>query len=305
LAAFETIVIHASLSGRPATGAIVGLALLGGLVFLLTQQGLSASARQQKLSRAALFVSVVALVGAFLIPARFAEAQGVAPAAGPVVKTVLFLLFQLGWALTHWLFRVKGEAGQARYIPAAIGAVVLIGGGFMTGGGESRDLGAAEPAGVVYKIFAGQEDLGSAQETVRVGKESGSVFAHLHTGGEPLIGLSMGTRDWFGRERIDGEIQGIFEGESTAALAQVIEAKPGYVVASIEVQADDYVNALRIQFAPYDGVFVSPFDRYWSPWVGSHAKNEPTTRLEGDGVVVGLRGSTGLVLNSLSLLTAG
>ena len=302
-AAFEAISIHSILDGRPAMGALTGLLVMGGAILFLTWQLGSAEERRSHLSRIAFFASAVAVVCAVVLSGRFAQFRGVDPSTGPLMSTVLFLLFQLGWAVTHWLTLDRGAREQSRYVPAAIGTVILIGGGILTVGGDSPRP-AEEESAAVFKNFATAEDFAFANETQRIGEESGSAFAHYHTGRMPLIGLSFDTKDWFGRERIS-DLVGIFETGAAVEGAHRIQAKPGYVIASVEVQADDHINAIRVEFAPYDGQFLEPTGWYWSDWVGSFEQFGPKTRLDGGTeLVVGLRGASGMVLNSLSLLTA-
>ncbi|MBT8335189.1 MAG: hypothetical protein KJO11_01205 [Gemmatimonadetes bacterium] len=311
LAALEVILLHSVLTGDLAGGALQGVVILGIAVYALATRARGPSARRQLLARTAVLVSAVAMFATVLLYVRLTQAQGGGADTGAVFETAAFVTFQLGWAVTFWMSEVKGRSDQGRLVPAAIGTVLFIGGGVLmaTGTASARlDLAAeSDPGTVVYEMFATPEDWGSAVETARAGDDSGSSFAHFHTGGEPLLGLSFGTREWFGRVRIDGEIMGIFEGEPAPAAQHVLQGEPGYVVTAVEVQADDHVNAVRVQFALYDGVYASPFERYWSPWVGSHVRNGATTRLGGAdaATVVGLRGSSGLVLNSLSLLTNG
>ena len=124
---------------------------------------------------------------------------------------------------------------------------------------------SAEADGVVFKNFATAEDFAFARETERVGEESGSAYAHYHAGRRPLIGFSFDTRDWFGRDRIS-DLVGLFDEGEGAEGEHRIEARSGYVVAAVELQADDHINAIRVEFAPLDGDFLAPDGWYWSEW---------------------------------------
>ncbi|NNF29659.1 MAG: hypothetical protein HKO53_15130 [Gemmatimonadetes bacterium] len=305
LAALEVITIHSALQGRVASGALQGVVVFGIVVYALASRVRLPSAQRRFQAQIALLISTVAMGAVVLLHARLVSAQG---ASGPILQTAAFLGFQLGWAVTFWLSAARGQAHQNRFIPAAIGTVLLVGGGLVTttgslAGAEEEDVDF-DPGRVVREMFVTPEDLGPAVESRRAGEDSGSAFAHFHTGGQPLRGLAVSVREWFGQERIDGEIAGIFEGEPVPEGAHLLQAKPGYVVSDVEVQADEYINALRVQFAPFEDGFVSPLDRYWSPWVGGHVRHGFATRLvESTAVkIIGLRASSGLVLNSLSLL---
>ncbi|NNM31951.1 MAG: hypothetical protein HKO53_02745 [Gemmatimonadetes bacterium] len=305
LAALEVIAIHSALQGRVASGALQGVVVLGIVLYALTTRVQPPSARRHFLAQIALLIAAVAMAAVPLLHARLAPAQA---ASGPILQTAAFLGFQLGWAVTFWLSAARGQSHQNRFIPAAIGTVLLVGGGLVTttgalAGAEEEELDP-DPGRVVREMFVTQDDLGPTVESRRAGEDSGSAFAHFHTGGQPLRGLAVSVREWFGQERIDGEIAGIFEGEPVPEGAHLLQAKPGYVVSDVEVQADEYINALRVQFAPFEDGFVSPLDRYWSPWVGGYVRHGFATRLvEATAVkIIGLRATSGLVLNSLSLL---
>lgn len=311
LATFEVISIRSILVENPATGSLLWLAILGAAAFVLTRRGADARARSAALARVALTASIAALPLTAVLFTRLGEAQGARPDTAPFVQMVVFLLFQLGLAVTFWLSAVRGRTDPGRFVPGAIGSAVLIVGSFMTtfGGGAGNTLGpssasAAEP-GEVYKTLVAVEDYDFAEETNRVGEDRGAAFAHFHTGTRPLLGVSFGTKEWFGRERIADDLRGVFtEGEAGEAANRFV-ARPGYAVSALEVQADDYINALRVEFAPFDGGRLAMEDRYWSEWGGSHDPARRTTRLDsGSALVVGFRGAGGMVLNSLSLLVA-
>ncbi|MGI9627838.1 MAG: hypothetical protein ACR2QM_13460 [Longimicrobiales bacterium] len=302
-ATFEAITIHATLAGHRPLGAIQALAVLGLALFILFSRIQSSEARRRVLARVAVTVSAAAVVCALVLTGKMVELGGVSATSQPLLRTVLLLLFQLGWAISFWLTVAKRADGQARYIPAAIGVTVLIVGGLLADG-ESGQAPVEETTGVVFKQFATGEDYAFARETMRVGKESGSAFAHYHTGRQPLIGVSFDTTDWFGQARISN-LSGLFEGAAEAEGAHRIQAPPGYVVASVEIQADDHVNAIRLEFAPFDGEYLLPDGWYWTEWAGGYEQHGPKTRLHGGTeLVVGLRGTAGMVLNSLSLLAA-
>ncbi len=302
-ATFEVLTVHSVLAGTSPMGTLPALALLGGGLFFLLSRIRAKADRRRVLARVAMTASVAAVLGAFVLSGKLAELRGIDPFSRPLLQTLLLLVFQLGWAVTHWLTIAKRQVSEARYIPAAIGTVVLLGGGLLGGGAATAGL-AEEAYGVVFKQFATAADFSFAQETARVGSESGSAFAHYHTGGQPLVGLSFNTRDWFGRTRLS-DLTGLFEAGADAEGVHRIEARPGYVVASVEVQADDHVNAVRVEFVPFDGAFLLPDGWYWSEWVGSYERGGRVTRLDGGTeLVVGVRGASGMVLNSLSLLTA-
>ncbi|MDH3734034.1 MAG: hypothetical protein OEU54_10890 [Gemmatimonadota bacterium] len=306
-ATFEVISIYSVLVGSPAVGALQALALVGVIALVLIRMAPSVRERRRAFARVALTASVAAIPLAFVLWTRATEAQGAAPEAGPFSQLLTFLLFQAGLALTHWLSAERGRTDQARFVPGAIGSVILIIGSFMAtfGGETARAAAPGDAPGETFKTFATAEDYAFAQETQRVGAESGSAFAHFHSGSSPLLGLSFGTRDWFGRERVGDDFQGIFEEGASSEGAHRIVSRSGFAVAALEVQADDHINAVRVQFAPFDGSRLSTDDRYWSDWAGSYELGRRTTLLDsGSALVVGLRGTSGMVLNSLSLLVA-
>lgn len=302
--AFEAITIYATLSGQRPTGALLGCAVLLGLGVSVAMLTTSGPARRRLLAKAAIAATAVAIISVLLVPARIAEAQGSLPSGIPLGQSLLLLLFQLGWAATHWITVTRASADQTRFIPAALGAVLLIGGGFVLG--QAPDTVAdtrPEQEGAVYKVFPTAEELDFATPTETAGEGSGSEFAHYHAGGQPLLGLSFSTREWFRRDRISADLTAVFDRDSLPDGAHLLIAPEGFVVAGVEVQADDNVSALRVEFAPFDGTFVSPFDRYWTEWYGGYDRADRGLRLDGNSApIVGVRGTSGLVLTSLGLL---
>lgn len=306
-AVFEVVTIHSVLSGTPAMGALQGCALAAlGIAVTL---GLTPEAkRPETFARAALQVSLLGLGVVSLLAMRFAGVRGGWLLSAPMLRTALLIVFQAGWAVSNWLRVVREHEGQSRYLPAALGTVVLLAGGLLSEGLPARAEApkaatANDVAGPVYDQFVDPEDLSFALETAVVGQPSGSAFAHYHPGKGPLLGLRVSTLEWFGKERIGGDLRGIFEAVDDGAGDVEIRAPDGFVVVAVDVQGDEYIDAIRVQFAPFDGGIVSPFDRVWSDWVGGHVRNGRSVRLEGDSrPVVGIRGTGGLPLNSLSLL---
>lgn len=303
-AVFEAIALHATLAGQRPSGAYLGFALclVAGLVASTAMP--SEPARNRLLARAAVLLSLVALVSTLVIPSRIADAQGSLPSGVPVAKAALFLLFQLGWALTRWLTVDRGVEGQARHIPAAAGTVLLLVGGFVLGRAPETvtSVGDSEST-AVFDQFSDMAELTFATESETAGDPGTVVFAHYHPGGQPLLGLSFSTKDWFDRVRIS-DLRGLFERDAETEGTHRLLAPAEQVIAGIEVQADGYVSALRVQFAPYDGTFVSPYDRSWSEWYGGYERGESSVTIDGaTRPIVGLRGSGEMVLTSLSLLT--
>lgn len=304
--AFEAISIYGTLAGQRPTGAYAGL-----LVMLAVGIGASTlvadgAPRRRLIVKGAIIASVVALVGALLIPARIAEAQGAVVAGPHGVQTALFLLFQLGWAVTRWMTGDRIGPTRARHVPAAVGTGLLVVGGFVVGLGEDTPSveGTVAADSVVFDRFSSAEDLASVTETPVVGDPGSVVFAHYHAGGQPLLGLSFSTKEWFGRERIADDLRGVFERGAEAEAAHLVMAPDGHIVVGIDVQVDDYVSALRVRFAPYDGTWISPYDRTSSDWYGGHDRRDPGVSIDGASKpIIGLRGSGGMVLSSVSLLT--
>jgi len=303
---FEAISVHATLSGLRPTGDYLSLAAflaLGVGVTMLTSSG---AARRRLLAKGAIVTSVVAVAATLVIRSRIAEVQGALPPGVPVGQTALFFLFQLGWATTYWLTVSRGATTDARYIPSAIGTVLLIGGGFLLGQrSESAPETVPESASAVFAQSPSDEELAFATQTATAGDGTGARFAHYHAGNQPLLGLSFSTREWFRRERIAGDLRAVFDREAVPEAAHLLLAPEGFIIAGIEVQADDNVSALRVQFAPFEGGFVSPFDRYWSEWYGGYERADRGIQLDGASKpIVGVRGTSGLVLTSVSLLVA-
>ena len=167
---FEAIAVHGTVSGLRPTGSYMGL-----IAFLIVGIGVAVStssgaARRQRLAKGAIATSVVAIVAALAIPSRIAEVQGALPSGVPVGQAALLFLFQLGWATTYWLTVSRRSTANGRHIPAAIGTVLLVGGGFLLSQ-RSEPVAAVPPENVsaVFVQSPSEEELAFATQTATAG----------------------------------------------------------------------------------------------------------------------------------------
>jgi hypothetical protein len=107
--------------------------------------------------------------------------------------------------------------------------------------------------------------------------------------------------NWGGRERV-GSLEPLFA-NGAAAGRDVIVARDGYALGALQVDADQYVDAVALVFmrVSSDGD-LDPADNYTSEWIGSPTGNATRT-LGGDGTrVIGICGRGAAVLDSVGLV---
>jgi len=168
LAAFEAISTYSTLKGAPAFGAIGGLLVCAAIAVGLVVAMVPKAQWRAMLARAAVLASVLAIVCVFALAGKIATATS-APADGAAtIRAALLMIFQLGWATTCLISANQAETNQLRFIPAALGGIILVAGGFLSTGAE-RATAVDEVATEKFLSFPHVEVPGYARETDRAG----------------------------------------------------------------------------------------------------------------------------------------
>jgi hypothetical protein len=94
-----------------------------------------------------------------------------------------------------------------------------------------------------------------------------------------------------------GPIHGGLDGDE----AEVV-AKEGYAVGAVVGQAGKVVDGFKVLFMRVRGDRLDPTDSYESPWLGGMGGNSPFQLGGTGGYVIGISGSAGNLLESLSLI---
>lgn len=103
--------------------------------------------------------------------------------------------------------------------------------------------------------------------------------------------------------RAAGKARGTLRGTPKPGnAATVLEARPGFAVAGMEVRGGSCIDAFRITFMRYENGALDPGERYTTKWIGGD-KGEITKVLRTDTrPIVGVYGKAGGEINELGLL---
>jgi hypothetical protein len=315
--------VNSIFAGQTAHGALQAFFFFGilsiGAGWLLAPTG----SRHRFLARLLVMFSSIAVLSLFALRGKILSilaAGGTAPHIA-FVPVLVALTLQLALAL-FYLWRsnqqppASGRGGQRlpwwTWGPAALFVPLLLIAGFV--GHPLLDQGADNvPSSLasstneeIYTRHPKATDFGSAEETPRAGKDFGGSFAHYYADHRPLLGFSFSVRDWQRDARVSNDLRGIFDIDAPRDADQAIVAKPGYVVTALQAQVDVNVHTFRVKFARDGEWGVDSMDSYWSEWTSDFQPGLRVVELGDIGTpACGISGTSGLVLNSLSLIEGG
>jgi hypothetical protein len=155
------------------------------------------------------------------------------------------------------------------------------------------------PVGFGSGNFGTRGAPSAGRQTELLGGNGGSPFQRTSPNGQPVLGVRYRMGNWGGRERVGG-LEPLF---TSAAGRDVILARDGYALGALEVDADEYVDAVALVFMrlALDGS-LDPADSYTSEWIGDPTGN-PTRTIGGDGAkVIGLCGRGAAVLDAVGVV---
>jgi hypothetical protein len=146
------------------------------------------------------------------------------------------------------------------------------------------------------------EEVGSIRQTEVVGGSGGFGFQVKDPQSRPVIGFRYAMGSWAGQEALR-ELMPIYDREAASA-GDAVMAREGYVVSGLELDAETFVNAVRVHFArQLPGGEIDPKETYVSDWVGEKSATRAAVKLGGEGtIVLGVFGRRGAVLDALGLL---
>lgn len=140
------------------------------------------------------------------------------------------------------------------------------------------------------------------EPTELIGGPEGWQFQVFDRERRPVLGFRHAMGSW-GNQPAVAEFTPLFDRTAHAGGADLVLAREGYAVGSLEVVAEVLVNAVRVHFVRLrpDGT-LDKSDAYLSDWIGNPAGKTP--REIGDGVmrVIGICGRHGTVKNALALI---
>ena len=144
------------------------------------------------------------------------------------------------------------------------------------------------------------------KQTELAGRQQGLRRFYSDPQLRPVLGFSYSTREWFG-EQVIALLVPLYDERDPPpphfnVRQEVVRAKEGYVVGGLEVDAQKYVNAVRINFVRRTDQGLDLSDTYQSDWLGTPTGREPQT-LSGEGQqVLGIAALQSLALDGVGLI---
>jgi hypothetical protein len=120
------------------------------------------------------------------------------------------------------------------------------------------------------------------------GGRSGRPRQELDRQGRPMIGLRYRVGSWSGEEVVT-RLEPLFGGKGPRPMYTDVTAKPGYAVGAIQVDAGEYVYAIRIAFMRIEGDRLNTKDSYVSDWIGTPTGRQPQTLNSNGALVLGIQ----------------
>ena len=224
----------------------------------------------------------------------------------PVVATVLGIAAVAGLALLLVVPRWGGKADMSRRDPGDLRDE-------FAGAGVPRKAHDPEFGSIPVADSFGSDAMLSTDanpETTLAGRPGpivggagGFPYQSVSEIGQPLLGVIWFPGEWDGTKAL-ARLESVFD--RTAPLPDDSALAPeGYAVGAVEVDAGEFVHAVRLLFWRLrpDGS-LDPADSRTSNWLGVPTGQEPR-RLSGDGApVIGLHGRAGAVLDAVGLVFA-
>jgi hypothetical protein len=137
--------------------------------------------------------------------------------------------------------------------------------------------------------------------TELVGGSGGGPFCSVSPAGEPVLGISHSMGSWAGVEAV-ARLEPLFD-RSSEGFLQIELAREGYALGALDVDAAQYVNAVRPVFMRVgaDGR-LDPADCYPGEWIGTSTGHRTKT-LGGTGAkVIGIHGRRAAVVDAVGLV---
>jgi hypothetical protein len=145
-----------------------------------------------------------------------------------------------------------------------------------------------------------------AQLTEMLGGRGGGPRYYYDANRRPVIGLAFSTGEWFGQQAVKSLVP-LYDDRPPPPdhfdPLRPVRGKEGYVVGGLEVDSDEYVNAVRITFVRKTDHGLDLTDTYQSDWLGTPTPGRDPQKLLGEGEeIVGVAMRQGIVLDSVGLL---
>jgi hypothetical protein len=140
-------------------------------------------------------------------------------------------------------------------------------------------------------------------DTELVGGTGGSAFRHVGNAGQFVLGFRYRLGSWQDQQRL-GRIEPLFAETAPGPGWQSVVGRDGYAVGAIQVDGDQYVNAIRIAFMRIKDGRLDTQDKYVSDWIGVPQGSQPKTINCAGAPVVGIFGRATVVVDAIGLVFA-
>jgi hypothetical protein len=149
---------------------------------------------------------------------------------------------------------------------------------------------------------AAAQNRSAGTRTELAGGAGGFPFELRSPTQQPVLGFRYTLGNWAGTKAL-AQLQPLFKPEPAAD--DTVVARDGYVVSGLEIDAEKFVQAVRVVFArrAADGRLDSG-DTYTSPWLGTPTNRPPQTLTAGSLPVIGVHGRRGALIDALGLVVA-
>jgi hypothetical protein len=141
---------------------------------------------------------------------------------------------------------------------------------------------------------------GVGRRTEMIGGSGGAPFELVGLG-DPVVGFDYAVGQWAGKKAL-ARLNPVFQRRNGPASTRVV-AKEGYVVGGLEVDAPEFVSAVRIVFVRLGSdQRPNPADSYSSDWLGEPS-GRPAQTIQSNGAkVIGVCGRRAAVVDAIGLV---
>ncbi len=147
------------------------------------------------------------------------------------------------------------------------------------------------------------QPLAPGDDTELVGGAGGGPFRLVSPNGEPVVGLTYRMGSWAGQPALSS-LEPVYGSGASDGFLGSAEAREGYGLGALEVDAATYVEAVRpvyMRIKP-DG-HLDPADSYRGEWIGTPSGRPTRTVDGGRSKVIGICGRRAAVLDAVGLVT--
>ena len=138
-------------------------------------------------------------------------------------------------------------------------------------------------------------------DTQLIGAAGGGPLRYVSREGLPVLGFRYRLGSLAGQGGV-ASLEPLFTREEPPRPWESVIARNGYAVAAMQVDADQFLIAIRVAFMRIDGNHLDTKDSYVSDWIGHPTGRTPQT-INGDGArVMGIHGRRMALMHAVGLV---